>query len=448
MLNNDYATVNPLDLNTDRYLDGHLASSSFGYIFKSDFPVQELTPDKKRSLSHYLLRKNNLDPEHFEKLDQWYISSLARKLADDLNLQDNVFSLKRENFLSCNSDLTYAHLLHFKDGSKGVRIYRCGNKYCFTCRDKKRAKIAQKIKDVLIELYDRKVINRVWRFVITFEDTVAQKAVKDKELANSLFNGVHKAIRKIFNLNNKSNLAIIVFPHIIGDSDVFKDRFHLHVWVVPCLYDRKTGQFNNVDVTDKININKFKMFLREYCNCHVINPQVNYYYIKYKRSGKYVINGKMLHSLKYDARGFGHTFLKSIISFNIWDKGQALLNFYYYKEGFKCLGLRYVTLNELSKRWIEIVNNSYKIRMWGWFNDYEKLFPEVLEPSYKMQDIEKVEKVTLYRTFERKYNKEIGKVVWDIKEEIQYQGRYLEINKDIKEVYIEDWDPGRYSFLF
>ena len=431
----------PVSLNTDR----HLAEAV--KLFRSPYLATDLSPDRLRACTRSFLRSQGYRYEDWLKLDSWYVATLASEVAEQAGLEDTQFSLKRENFLSCNSDVTFAHLLTLKDGKKAARVYRCGNKYCFTCRDKKRKKIARKIGDCIKSLYSQGVIDRVWRFQITFPDPIAERAVWDRRLADSLLSKTHKVIRKVFGVSSRSNIGISAFVHVIGDLDIFKDRFHIHVLVIPCEY--RDGKFFNVDVDGLIDIESFRADLSRAYGFDVINPQVKYFPVVYKKkNGQVVWNRKLFHGIEYDARGFGHTFLKSILRFNMWGNGEALVRADYYQDGARFLGYRIVSLSDLAKRWIEICDFSYVPRFWGWLYRYEQLFPETQEPAYSMEDIQKVEKVVLYRTFERKYDSDLGKVVWDIKEEIEYQGKRLEVGKDIQEIYIEDWNPAKYAFLF
>jgi len=440
----DISCLSLLSLNTDRQDAGWTVNHYQTTCIYSP----EVSHAGLRSVTRSFLRSQGYDWSEWKKLNSWYISTLSAEVADQVGLEDTVFSLKKENFLSCNSDLTHAHVLTLKDGRKGVRVYRCGNKYCFTCKDKKRKKNADKLFDVIKELFTQGVIDRVWRFQVTFPEEIAEQAVYDRDLASFLIEKSRKVIKRIFGVKSRSNIGIVTFPHIVGDLDIMKDRFHLHFLVVPCLYDSKTDKFKNVDVKGLIDIEKFRSELCSEFGFDVINPQVRYHPIVWKKKdGAIVWNKSLKRAIEYDARGFGQTFLKSIYRFHNWSY-EALIRADYYEQGQRYIGFRIVSLHELAYRWIWLCNQSFSILLSGWLFRYEKIFPTLQEPSYTMNDIQKVEKVTLYRTFERKYDSDLGKVVWDIKEEIEYQGKRLEVGKDIQEIYIEDWNPAKYAFLF
>ena len=318
----------PVSLSYDRS-DAFLANARNGQAggASHSFPSSPLwpwypRPDERRSLVRSWVR-------HSDELGSWedYSSSpwswrqrFVEAVADLVGLEDTEYALKRTNFERCNRKISTAQLVHFDNGDKEVKIYRCGNKYCLDCVDRKRKKEAMQIRRLAQSLVRDGVVNKAWRIVVTFPDRIAAKACTDRELQKVLFEVVRKALNKVFTGKVKSRIGIAPWAHLVGDTDMFRDRLHLHLFVLPCYLDG--DKWVNCDVGEKLNVSELRNLINKMLakkgvlqgDEQVINPQVRWV------DDKKILDGKI--NLRYDSRGFGKSFVQAVKYYN---KGENIM---------------------------------------------------------------------------------------------------------------------------
>ena len=400
-------------------------------------------PDERRSLVRSWVRHSDFlgDWEDYSSSPWLWRQRFTEAVADLVGLEDTEYALKRTNFERCNKKISTAQLVHFDNGDKEVKIYRCGNKYCLDCVDRKRKKEAMQIRRIAQALVRFGVINKAWRIVVTFPDRIAAKACSDRELQKVLFEVVRKALNKIFTGKVKSRIGIAPWAHLVGDTDMFRDRFHLHLFVLPCYLDG--DKWVNCDVGEKLNVSELRNLINKMLakkgvlqgDEQVINPQVRWV------SDEKILAGKI--NLNYDSRGFGKSFIQSVKYYNK-DKNIMLIgkskkvNVGRKKE--IQFGVKAVTVEQFAERWVWLRDNTPRLQYWGWLNSWEKLVEQgliVLEQEQEQEEnreIVGVEKVRLEKQIERCFDKNEQTVKFVMKEYVVLKnGQRLEVGKDIKE---------------
>ena len=399
-------------------------------------------PDERRSLVRSWVRHSDFlgDWEDYSSSPWSWKQRFIEAVADLVGLEDTEYALKRTNFERCNKKISTAQLVHFNNGDKEVKIYRCGNKYCLDCVDRKRKKEAMQIRRIAQALVRFGVINKAWRIVVTFPDRIAAKACSDRELQKVLFEVVRKALNKIFTGKVKSRIGIAPWAHLVGDTDMFRDRFHLHLFVLPCYLDG--DKWVNCDVGEKLNVSELRNLINKMLakkgvlqgDEQVINPQVRWV------SDEKILAGKI--NLNYDSRGFGKSFIQSVKYYNK-DKNIMLIGkskkVNVGREKEIQFGCKAVTIEQFAKRWIWLRNNTPRLQYWGWLNSWEKLVEQGLicleqEQEQEDREIVGVEKVRLEKCIERQFDKNEQTVKFVMKEYVVLEnGQRLEVGKDIKE---------------
>lgn len=257
------------------------------------------------------------DAEKIFNLGKWSSSVWAFKelfretLAKMALIENDLFSDRKSHFFHCEKPVQAGKVgLRKSDGSPVyTKRMRCYDPVCPDCRDFDREKQAGE----LVRLTDLILRNhtgcsRVFRFQFTIPAEIESLPFSDKALQAKLLNGVQCVLRKAFGFSYRSNLAIFMNVHPVGDSDVMRDRWHVHVYVIPCEISEGRLTWSKVTWFDPKELQRM---WSEVVGSHVIPPQISYVDVS-KEGWK----GRLYEKLRYDLRGFGADLEKSVIATN------------------------------------------------------------------------------------------------------------------------------------
>ena len=222
------------------------------------------------------------DAEKIFNLGKWSSSVWAFKelfretLAKMALIENDLFSDRKSHFFHCEKPVQAGKVgLRKSDGSPVyTKRMRCYDPVCPDCRDFDREKQAGE----LVRLTDLILRNhtgcsRVFRFQFTIPAEIESLPFSDKALQAKLLNGVQCVLRKAFGFSYRSNLAIFMNVHPVGDSDVMRDRWHVHVYVIPCEISEGRLTWSKVTWFDPKELQRM---WSEVVGSHVIPPQISY----------------------------------------------------------------------------------------------------------------------------------------------------------------------------
>ncbi len=121
-----------------------------------------------------------------------------------------------------------------QDVSQSV-VYRCGNRYCMSCRERERKRVLKKHVDYFLQFLQ---YSHCYRIEFTLPPEVSKIVlsniddgkIKDDEIINVII----KTIREMFGFKTRSNMPILISRHVIGKTGgFFKNHLHYHVICFP-----------------------------------------------------------------------------------------------------------------------------------------------------------------------------------------------------------------------
>lgn len=229
--------------------------------------------------------------------------------------------------------------------SKGGEAYyyhrcHCGEPGCFLCNDLARKRLARE----WIEVRRQVVAKHPEGFKgfldlgFTLPKDVEHLPVKDRELERKLLDAQHQFVREVFGLKVRANIAVNIAVHPIGSRDLFRDRWHSHVSVIPAVIEK--GRFRWVEpvrVAKGHTSKEWKLDL-EWCRrrwseilsevfgrpLEAIQPQVQFipfsastwYWRKHLKEDQVFPDafwGKVSHQLDYSLRSFARDFENGVL---------------------------------------------------------------------------------------------------------------------------------------
>lgn len=286
--------------------------------------------ERKRQYLNKLLRENNpglWDVEHWGFIEKW--KETAPQVYNLAPYESNPH--REEIFRQCYSEISDGFIEILEDGSiRGRKTFLCGEACCLYCDQKRRGRLANE----WIE-----IIQRVVRFnpgfpglltlVFTLPESVESFPCHDASVERRLLKSIQKTVRWIFGRGSRSNIFMRLSVHPVGDSDLFRERWHVHCNVIPS--EVVDGQFFWLSprwdwgALDYREIGAFwNSELRRIFddNLEAIPPECRF--VPFCEDDQASFWGKLAHRFKYDMRSFAGDVEKSVIRFNEKDS-QAVL---------------------------------------------------------------------------------------------------------------------------
>lgn len=387
----------------------------------------------------------------------WDFMAVYQELAiNEFNIVNSNYNLFRnQDFLDCYSRKGATGKIYIEKGNSEKRYrerFHCGEPGCLLCGKKSRKRLSLEwIEDYKQIIEKNPGCPGFSSFVFTTQKEYEGVPLKDQKKEKIIIDGIQKTLRKAFGLKSKSNLIMNISIHPIGDSDLFRDRWHVHVVVLPAeiTKDKKTGKHifkwvSPVHVADNHTEKDWKLdlsWLRDEYNKILLDafgvtsftqkaipPQVEF--IPYNKNAKYwkgqlkgrkfegVFWSKVTHKFEYDMRSFARDLENSVVLTDKVNKNFILKSEGTKEEDISCwLFADGETLVQRYK-WIKKHN---KVRARGW-GQCKKKYTDLLglkedDPGEKPDCIVCNAKIEMINR--RVFNPKIGKVVWE-REEIYH----------------------------
>ena len=385
----------------------------------------------------------------------WSFISAYQGLAEKVfNIDSSEYSpYRRYEFETCYSKKGAKGRIHTEVGNQDKRYrerFHCGEPGCLLCGKLSRQRLALE----WVEHYKQIIAkNPGFPGFLTMDFTLPEKyegvPLYDEEVEKSILNGIQGIVRRVFGLKSRSNIEMNFCVHPVGDSDLFRDRWHVHVIIMPAEIrkDKKTGEKSfdwvyPVQVAHNHTQKDWKLdfvWLKDEYNKvlsdslrvdspEAIHPQVEFIsYDKNARKWKGKLKGrkfedvfwaKVTHRIKYDMRSFAKDLENAVVrtdkennQFIVKVKGPKKDDVVYW------LLVDGLTLVQRYK-WIKKHN---KIRARGW-GQCKKRYIDVLglvenDPGEEPDCIVSDANIEVIRR--KAFDLKTGKVVWE-REEIYH----------------------------
>lgn len=306
---------------------------------------------------------------------------------------DGVYRPIRSRFLQCTSRdrqkaAGYGLLTDEGAGMLGIHANKCGRPECPSCRDSKAKNETSERLAALTYLHEEHGLQRVWTLVFTVPDSVAGNVGN----ARKLLDATRDTIRDYWKGHKP---GIVLDEHLTGDQDPTKTRLHVHALVVPM--EHGNGTWNSLDDGQPLDLirlrNLWAKRLRKQglvgTNEEPINPEARYFSLAPGAIGK------LQHRMSYDGRGFGED-IKRAVLWSVKDdaknNGMRLVLRKTEKRWVKGKRRRYVatvghsltTVGEWAERWLWLVKNTPKTRVYGFLRRYPEDLREHLEKPLEL----------------------------------------------------------------
>jgi len=333
-------------------------------------------------------------------------------------------SFREFNFSSCGAAKSWGWEVSYADGDRRLSAFSCGETACPGCYDRDKARTARRYLDRISAAASAQKMDRFWSFVITLPEQYEADVPKGSEKRRRLLHEIKKFERKLFGFKTEDGLFAFASVHAVGDSNLMRDRFHVHSGVLPIAVRRinKQPQIIKSQIQGKIDVKAAREELAKHLrrvfpsiDKESIQFNAKFYSLKTEKDIR-----KLAHRLKYDLRGFGKDIEKSPIFFDP-QSGLAVLN-----GGKDDYGV--YTISQVAWRW-RWIRNQRDLRSWGLLNQWNK-YAELLgvefveDPEPEVTD---ETPVTVIRSYGREWDKKRAQVKWvDIKVAFRESGEEIE----------------------
>ncbi|MGE0085389.1 MAG: hypothetical protein AB7S75_13325 [Desulfococcaceae bacterium] len=191
-----------------------------------------------------------------------YLNSLlVKKFGHTLSNRDSDFLILYRDYarsvfsVSDSKNFDYCHynkrkgkaFISKKDNGKIVYPYipRCSEKGCLRCDSYERDKVLREWIDFIenITYYHKSDFPGIYTGVFDLPSEIESVPLYDRSVAEKLIRGIQDIYRRAFGCKydkaGVGNIGFLAFEHPCGDSDLFRDRWHLHVDVIPAVISEK-----------------------------------------------------------------------------------------------------------------------------------------------------------------------------------------------------------------
>ena len=194
--------------------------------------------EKSEALKRELKRKF---PDHDFTDDYWnFIAAFKDAAISEFKIRNNENrQLRRWNYNNCHWVKTKGEVHVTVDGGVYHDKMSCGEPGCILCAEKKRKRLGQEHLEILKGIIDKHPkIPGLLKINFTLPASIEGKPLYDGN-QGILLKSIQAIVRKLFGrkLRNRSNIALWMHVHPVGSSDYFRDRWHVHVDILPCEID-------------------------------------------------------------------------------------------------------------------------------------------------------------------------------------------------------------------
>nr|WP_287412654.1 hypothetical protein [Pseudodesulfovibrio sp.] len=367
-----------------------------------------------RNWLYAMLREQGFRDRDFTSLSPQNISrwldcfrSINREVENIENSEYKPF--RKKNYEFCGAKWSTGKLITYADKTQRIAGLSCSESSCTKCCDADKRRTATRWVNKILSLSKVQNIGRFWTLVVTLPREVENMIPKGSNTRKKFMNELGKWVRKLFGLRAKDGLFFYANIHPVGDSDLMRDRFHVHMGVLPFAGRRLKGEthFFHCDVEDLIDTSKALIWLEAILK--MVFPVTQRGKVQFK-AGYIPLNNKstiprLNHRLSYDLRGFGKDVELAPLFFNQSSQLAVL------RAGKNGYGL--YTVEQIVHRW-SWIRSQRDLRSYGllkaWNKYAERLGVEYVEDPEP--EIEKEELVVVKRTYGRQWNPKTKQVKW------------------------------------
>lgn len=408
-----------------------LSLNNAGQIFHScrdttDFrPVQHLRgcpvePDLRerpwalRNWLYAMLRKEGFRDGDFASLSpkniyRW-LTAFRESNREVEGVEDTEYKpFRRKNYEFCGSKWSTGRLVTYKEKGQVLVHNSCSEGCCTKCCDADKRRTAEKWVDKIRVVGKIYRIGRFWTLVVTLPRAIEAMIPKGSTARKKFMDELSKWVRRLFGLRAKDGLFFYANIHPVGDSDLMRDRFHVHIGILPIAVRRikKTTQFLVCDIEGLIDTQKALIQLEAILTS--VFPMTPRGKAQFK--AQYIpLNEKsslprLSHRLKYDLRGFGKDVELAPVLF---DPSKYLAVLKAGKDGYGIY-----TVEQIAHRW-RWIRAQRDLRPYGLLKSWNKYVDElgvehVEDPE---PEIEKEELVVIKRIYGRQWDPKTKQVRW------------------------------------
>ncbi len=207
----------------------------------------EMSQDHKRIVLESCLNENF--PGVDWSADPWHFIEVFKDSAREVfKIRNSFFDTYRVfNFRRCYRKKTVGEVLTSVQAphTRYRRRKRCQEPGCLDCWDTARLRLAGEKVRVLKKVLEANPGGPgILEIGPTLPESVEHLPLQDKGIEKRLLDGLHEIVRDLFGVTARSNILAYVSVHPVGDRDLFRDRWHPHLHVLPghVAKDRKTGE--------------------------------------------------------------------------------------------------------------------------------------------------------------------------------------------------------------
>jgi hypothetical protein len=281
----------------------------------------KLQQEAKRGHLNRILRNHPGDWDH----DSWDFIELWKKRAGDVfnltSYESNLY--RKQTYDQCYAMWSEGVVEILDDGSaRGRKSIVCGEPACLYCDQKKRGRLASE----WIEIIQRVVsfnpgFPGLLSLVFTLPEEIEADPLQDPKKEAALIRAVQSTVRWIFGRSTRSNIFMRISIHPVGDRDLYRDRWHVHVNVIPGEVSK--GQFFWLSPRWPWGALDYREIGREW-NRHLqeiydrdldaINPEVRFLpFPQDSTDDQKKFWGRFSHRFRYDMRSFAGDIEKAVM---------------------------------------------------------------------------------------------------------------------------------------
>lgn len=408
----------------------------------------EMSQDHRRIVLESCLNENF--PGVDWSADPWHFIEVFKDSAREVfKIRNSSFDPYRVfNFRRCYRKKTVGEVLTSVQAphTRYRRRKRCQEPGCLDCWDTARLRLAgEKVKILKKVMEANPGGPGILEIGPTLPENVEHLPLQDKAIEKKLLDGLHEIVRDLFGVTARSNILAYVSVHPVGDRDVFRDRWHPHIQVLPghVTKDLGTGKRRFEWLEPRFTAPGHKksdwridlVWLRERWNRVLssvfgdgvgtaICPEISFvsnsddapiYRRKPKEKGR-IFWGRVANKIKYSMRGWGKDFEEAAL--RTAGGGRDFFILKAERETDKRLHWTVCPADACVERW-KWVKKHNRIITWG-FGQALKKYGDVLglvdEPESAPPEVVSVlADVELIR--EKRFDRDSGRVKW-IRDEI------------------------------
>lgn len=162
-------------------------------------------------------------------------------------IQDSPYRKATLNFRKCYREKTKGKVYVSEASGAYYSRKHCCEPGCLLCNDLARKRLTEewlKLRKRVVARYPEG-FKGFLSLNFTLPKNVESLPFEDGDTEQKLLDAIQRFVREVFGLNTRANIAVNMAVHPVGDNDLFRDRWHCDVNIIPSLIEN--GQFRWVE---------------------------------------------------------------------------------------------------------------------------------------------------------------------------------------------------------